>query len=278
MAQRLEAQIVGSGASLEASAQFSLEHRAAPPSQVEVNASEGVPGGEPVVLLLPSMPARDTRFKLVEEAPFAEIGAPRDTAISLHTTLMSIEIVTLEVCTRMIAEFHQQMPWEFVLDMARQASDEAYHAMLCCDRIQQLGFAVGQFPIDLQLWKVTQGLPLGERLGAHQRLGEWLGTDGAFLNASRAYAANDDVTGRIWEYIAVDEVAHVGYGNKWVRYIGRDAPGVQAIVERAISARRTMGKTVFGPPSLPFHREACRRSGFDEHEIDELERSRGGRS
>jgi uncharacterized ferritin-like protein (DUF455 family) len=229
-------------------------------------------------LYMPALPARDTRFCIVEEAPFEKIGSSLATATTLHSTLMCIEIVTLEVCTRMMVEFNASMPWEFLLDMSRQAWDESFHAMLCSDRIQQLGYELGAFPIDMQMWNVTMGLPLGDRLGAHQRLGEWLGTDGAMLNASHAYAANDETTGRIWEFISVDEVRHVSYGNKWIRYLGRDPAGIAEIQRRGAAARARSGKSVSGPPSLPFHRDLCLRSGFLEHEVDELMRGRGART
>ena len=189
---------------------------------------------------------------------------------------MSIEIITIEVCGRMISDF-PEMPLEFALDMARQCWDNSRHAILCYDRILQLGGNIGQFPIDTQLWTVSFNLSLELRLAVHQQIGEWLGVDGAVSGIAALRDAGDLVTARALEYVLVDEIAHVGYGNKWVHYIAGTDEATNQVYARALAQRASFGQTVNGGPDLPFNRRACERSGFTPAEIEELERTRAAR-
>jgi uncharacterized ferritin-like protein (DUF455 family) len=221
----------------------------------------------------PSKPARDNRFTVVANAPYRKVGNPEDTLITIHSMFMSIEIISIEVCGRMIADF-PDMPYEFVLDMARQCWDESRHSLLFYNRLQQLGGKIGQYPIDTLLWNAASGLPLETRLAIQQRIGEWLGSDGAVLNMEDARKAGDEITAQMFEFIGADEINHVSYGNKWLRFLVPDKEKLKKVVDQALQRRLSFGKTIAGPPDLPLNRRSCERAGFLSEEIDELENIR----
>ena len=155
-----------------------------------------------------------------------------------------LEVVTIEVCARMILDFAGAMPDDFLVDIATQCEDEARHAAMCCDRIRELGYDIGDFDIDLQPWHASYGLDLAERLAAHQRIGEQLGSDGAILNSDLAAEFGDERTGRMFEYVTIDEISYVNFGNKWIRRLV-SAEQLALVVERAIRRRDNRERTKF---------------------------------
>jgi uncharacterized ferritin-like protein (DUF455 family) len=222
----------------------------------------------------PERPARDGRFSTSADSPPIDPADPATAALFLHNMLMSVEIPSIEVCGRMIADF-PEMPWEFVLDMSRQCWDEARHARLCYDRLRQLGGSIGQLAVDTQLWDLSADQPLDIQLAVQQRLGEWLGVDGAVQAVDALRQHGDLVTAQMFEYVAADEIGHVGYGNKWIRYLaGNDDQRVWEIHARAVERRASFGKAVNGPVLLPLNRRACERAGFTVEEIQRLRQSR----
>jgi Protein of unknown function (DUF455) len=63
----------------------------------------------------------------------------------LHHTAFR-EPVATEMAALNLFEY-DGMPWEFYLDMSRQAEDEARHALLAAARLTALGGRIGQFPV-----------------------------------------------------------------------------------------------------------------------------------
>jgi uncharacterized ferritin-like protein (DUF455 family) len=222
--------------------------------------------GESELHLPPSAMRRDSRFRFGPEAH--SMREPTNVPSSMHRMLMSIEIPTIEVCGRNIADF-PGMPWEFVLDMARQSWDESRHATLCYGRLTQLGARIGDFPINDNLWRLSHGLPLVMRLAVHQRLGEWVGVDGASDGSARLEEVGDLVTARAMQYVVADEVAHVRGGNKWIRrLVGEE--GVAKVHDAAVQHRDDVGQSIRGFTRLPLNRDLCLRCGFTEQEVEAL--------
>ncbi|TDU04447.1 uncharacterized ferritin-like protein (DUF455 family) [Streptomyces sp. 846.5] len=225
----------------------------------------------------PKVPRRDHRFRVLPDAPPPTAVHDADaTAACVHGVLMATEIPTIEACGRAIADF-PAMPWEFILDMARQAWDESRHAQMLYERMIQLGGRPGMDPVDLQIWEMTDDLPLELRLAVHQRTGEWLGVDGAIANAARLRDYGDHATAQLYDFITADEITHVAVGNKWVHRIAGSEARVLEIQEAALQRRLEFGETVNGSPRLAFNREVCERAGFTDREIAALEQRRTGR-
>jgi uncharacterized ferritin-like protein (DUF455 family) len=162
--------------------------------------------------------------------------------------------------------------------MARQAWDEARHAQACVTRLAEAGGAIGEEPVDLRLWRMTTGQPAALRLAIHQRLGESVGVDAAIFSGDDFRRRGDSVTAELFEYVARDEITHVGFGNKWIRRLTESEAAVQDIHERADRIRRSFGDAVNGLQPFPFNRWAHERAGFNAAEIAHLYEARRGKA
>lgn len=242
--------------------------------------ASGIPWPPPV----PRMPATDARLR-VGPPPPTNLGAlaspeARPALIAvLHAMLTEVEIGNVEACSRQILEA-VEMPWAFVVDMSRQCWDEARHGLAFLRRIEELGGRFGDQPISSYLWKMGIDQPTDVRLAIQQRIGEWSGVEGALWHARQFEAAGDNGTAAIWEYVAQDEIGHVAFGNKWLRYLASDEAGVARVHQRALAVRREHGKSMDSRPTFPFDRAACLRAGFSPQTVDDYEarvRAQGSR-
>jgi uncharacterized ferritin-like protein (DUF455 family) len=222
---------------------------------------------------LPAMPGRDARFDVQAQMPRMpqELGLREQAAFQMHFNLMALEIPSIEHCARLILE-GGDMPWEFVLDMARQSWDEARHARACYDRLLELGGHVGQYPADTCLWNLSTHQPLANRLAIHQRVGEQLGVDGAIWAAEYYAAARDTTSAALLAFISRDEICHVRFGNKWIRWLLRDEQAVANLDLEARAARQAYTRSEREHGIFPFQRWAHERAGFTATEVDDLER------
>jgi uncharacterized ferritin-like protein (DUF455 family) len=86
------------------------------------------------------------------------------------------------------------------------------------------------------------------------------------------------VTAQSMEYVIVDEVAHVSYGNKWIRHLVTEEAAVRQIHEQAVARRDSFGQTVNGAPELPLNVRMCELAGFTPAEIRLLQQTRNRRT
>lgn len=179
---------------------------------------------------LADTPAREARLRVIDP-----VGpGPTSFAMFVHSTIFNIEIPATEVCARIIIE-HGDAPWKLKLDMARQVYDEVRHAEILLARLTELGASVGDFPIDLRVWRSFRaGESLAEQLMLQQRIGEGGGLDGGDLVRRNSEQQGDERTARIFEYINADEINHVRIGNKWIRYLlNHDEAAVSELERKA---------------------------------------------
>jgi uncharacterized ferritin-like protein (DUF455 family) len=221
----------------------------------------------------PESPARDSRFTIVSSPP----SRPKNAQLSekviadMHINLMSLEIPTIEACSRNICDF-PDMSWEFVQDMASQIWDEVRHAESCYQRIEYYGGLIGSYPVDLEIWNMASGLDLPTRLAVHQRLGESIGVDAALWSVNDLIESGDPHTANLYRFIAADEINHVAIGNKWIRRLASSDLEVEEIHSSAVTRRAEMSGKVDGPRPFPFHAWAAQTAGFSEDEIEFMKR------
>jgi uncharacterized ferritin-like protein (DUF455 family) len=213
---------------------------------------------------MPERPARDGRFAETASNPNLT-----DTVKLLHVFYTDLELATIESCSRMILEF-PAMPWEFVVDMARQCWDEARHAEAFRTRLLQLGGRLGTYAMSYALWDMAAGEPIEVSLAVQQRVGEWIGVDGAIWQAQQLQFGGDNLTSELFEFVALDEITHVSFGNKWLRRVAGSEARLKQVHDLALQKRSACGKSVEGPLTFPYNDWACERSGFTESERDEL--------
>lgn len=213
---------------------------------------------------MPFRPARDRRFSETAANPNLT-----DTVKLLHVFYTDLELSTIEACSRMIIEF-PAMPWQFVLDMARQCWDEARHAEAFRKRLLELGGHLGAYAVSYALWEMGAGEPVDVSLAVQQRVGEWIGVDGAIWQAQQLRFGGDEITSLLFDYVTLDEITHVAFGNKWLRAIAGSEARLKQVHELALDKRSACGKSVNGPLTFPYNDWACERGGYTEEERNEL--------
>jgi hypothetical protein len=133
-------------------------------------------------------PARDAFIETTEgEEPHA-----------VHA-LMNAELCAAELTARSSHE-HPEMPWDFHVDMARQAWDEIRHAEVY-DRLMttELGCHWGDHPVAFTRFKQLYALDLADRLARYE-----------------GPSAHADVPAQL----KADEVAHAESAARWAAHIG----------------------------------------------------------
>ena len=110
---------------------------------------------------------------------------------------MNAELCAAELTARNSHE-HPEMPWDFHVDMARQAWDEIRHAEVL-DRLMatEMDCHWGDYPVSFARFKPLYTAPLEARLAAFEGLSGRDSQDGVF------------------EYLAADEVAHAANAARW---------------------------------------------------------------
>jgi len=233
---------------------------------------------------------------------------PKDIGIFLHSFLNE-ELTTMELICRNTYE-HPDMPWEFHLDMARHAGDEARHARIVARCAGDYGVTYGDYPIYTSsyegqyqfqpcvpgskkelLWRILLG----------QTFHEGLALDSLAFEVGKRNFLRQPELARVFSFLLADEVFHVQSGLRWSRYLcGNDEQ--KASVERAVAheyfvdrVKRTRAQFVAQNPEkavaevemlekiqqrgerhpqLPFHRtaniRARKEAGFTDQEIQQI--------
>lgn len=227
--------------------------------------------------LLVETPARDARFKPLEPGKRMPKARPLETPEGrvrlLHIALINLEIPAIEVCGRMIAEF-PEAPWELKFELAHQIWDEARHAEMCADRLQELGGTLGQFPYHHKVWEHSvAGESLAERFITTQRIHEGNGLDQTLMARDALAAVGDTATSQIMDFIMADEVLHVRSGIKWVDRLVPEKADQESLLRKV--EERLGVAAVSGPP---LNREGRLKAGFTDVELDWLTAIRERRS
>lgn len=154
------------------------------------------------------------------------VREPVDVGKFLHSDLDE-EYTTLELMARNSYE-HPDMPWQFHVDMARQASDEARHALMVLGCLRDRGFSYGAFPISTGsydgLYQFAPCEPgsrkeLLWRMLIRQTFMEGLALDSLAHDIKRRAGAGQDDIVRALDYILRDEVFHVQSGMRWAAHL-----------------------------------------------------------
>lgn len=219
---------------------------------------------------LVDLPGRDSRFKEIlphQKFPKAKpLTTPEGRIRLLHIALINLEIPAIEVCGRMMAEFPES-PWAMKLELAHQIWDEARHAIMCADRLVELGGYIGQFPYHHRVWQHSiEGKSPAERFVTTQRIHEGNGIDQTLLARDALAEVGDYESSQIMDYILADEVLHVRSGNVWLEQF-TSSPEERAALLKQVEERLGISASKGGPP---LNREGRLKAGFTEIELDWL--------
>jgi|GEM_PF-4007516 len=219
---------------------------------------------------VPALPARSEHFVIVDKRPVLQslASAADRMAQRLQQFLMHVEVPSIEMSARNVLD-NEGLPWDFIIDMARQCWDEGRHCQAVLDAIASCGDVLERYPIDHTLWRMTRNQPLKMRLMLTQRIGEWVGVD-ALLDLADKYDS-DGIRGvsEMLRFMALDETGHVRQGNKWLRTLVGDEELLE-LQQQADALRRQFGEPTTDKRTFPFHRWACELSGFTDEETRQL--------
>ncbi len=241
-------------------------------------------------------PAREPCFEVVNlDAEMHEYPDMSDVSRRerLHRH-MNNETGAMEIAAQCLVDF-PDAPWDLRMALARQASDEARHAMLLHRRLKEMGGRKGEFPVANFEWGVTGMLDnLPGRLAVQNRTFEAGLIDllGSLRNKWRE--AGDHTTAAVLEGILADEITHVRFANRWIKRLTEENPRILLQVAMAV---RFLGRinaillpevgevnavghafTEAKHTAAPVNIEDRLAAGFTEQEVHEVLKQAGFRS
>ncbi|CAI8358304.1 MAG: Uncharacterised protein [Rhodobiaceae bacterium UBA7378] len=167
----------------------------------------------------PDRPARPARPELLHprEMPARRLGSETGRAAQIHA-LAHIELNAIDLACDMAGRFtDHDLPKEFFSDWLSIAADEARHFMMLEKRLNDMGFAYGDFPAHDGLWEAAYDTrhDLVARLVVVPMVLEARGLDVTPGMIKRFDMTGDAATVQILEIIYEDEMSHVAAGVKW---------------------------------------------------------------
>jgi len=161
--------------------------------------------------------------------------------------LATRDMLAAEIVARSTAE-HPDMPWAFMLDMARICRDEVRRAEVQRRRMEELGGRLGMYPIHPADWALYQHrakLDLAYRLCDLALLGESplerelraIGeTQGDSLTADTHLSGHADEP-----YTQAGEHRHLRSSVRWLKWLTADVGKLDQIIERGKRLRAQAG-------------------------------------
>ncbi len=209
-------------------------------------------------------PGRPQRPHLVRPGKVAArgLGSDEGRAALVHA-LTHIEFNAINLAWDAVSRF-RDMPREFYDDWVRVADEEARHFGLLSRRLQEMGYAYGDFDAHDGLWEMarkTAGDVL-VRMALVPRVLEARGLDVAPGMIQRLRGVGDEETAAVLEVILREEVGHVEIGSRWYEYLCRER-GLDPVQ----TCERLWREYAGGALKPPLNLAARRRAGFSEAEL-----------
>jgi uncharacterized ferritin-like protein (DUF455 family) len=194
--------------------------------------------------------------------------ATEEGRLALIHAVAHIEFNAINLACDAVFRF-QGMPQAYYADWIQVAAEEAEHFRMLRERLRAGGLEYGDLPAHNGLWDMARRTahdPL-VRMALVPRMLEARGLDVTPGMVERLRAVGDPQTVAVLSRILQDEVGHVAIGSCWFRYLcqrqGREPE--QAYFE-------LLETFLNGEIRGPLNREARRRAGFSDSELDRLER------
>jgi uncharacterized ferritin-like protein (DUF455 family) len=218
-------------------------------------------------------PKRDARFDVRERWVDLD-NLPHDhpdMSLEFLTRQMNEELNSMEIAASNLVDF-PEAPWALRMSIARQAADEARHAIAFRRLLEERGGRIGQFPVINFQYRIMMAIPsLIGRLAVANRSFEASGID-AITDGMKSDTRKDDA-----EFIALfdqqlaDEVQHVRFANVWIKkLVGEEGPRTMMALARGIAQGDKAFKQIVGEDNLiayPVSESVRREAGFTEDEI-----------
>lgn len=218
------------------------------------------------------IPGRPARPELV---PPGKVGrramhTAEGRAVLIHA-LAHIELNAVNLAADILWRF-PGLPPQFYLDWLSVLKEEAYHFQLLEGHLRTLGFAYGDFSAHDSLWQMAEKTAddLVGRLAMVPRTLEARGLDATPAVQARLAQAGDLAGAEILGIILRDEIGHVAIGNRWYDRLCAERGLDKSVIYAELALRHK------APVSRgPFNLEARRAAGFDEEELQAMQRAAG---
>jgi uncharacterized ferritin-like protein (DUF455 family) len=225
--------------------------------------------------LLADNPARDSRFKVVDQwsdcIKFAEDDPLRE--IEFFHRQMNEEVDSLECAARNLSDF-PGAPWELRMSLARQCIDEARHARMFRQIFESRGGCVGEYPVLNFQYRIVMNLDtLMSRLAVQNRSFEAGGLDAIKSGIELASQNGDEELVALYEAQCADEISHVRFANDWIRRATSDDPRTVMQIGAALNLAKQAFEIVMGPEATdgvhyPADVSGRQEAGFTDQEVD----------
>jgi len=185
-------------------------------------------------------PAREDCFEVVQlHSGLMDFTGMGDASMRqrLHRHMHN-EMQNLEITAQTLLDF-PEADWDLRLQMARQCWDESRHTRLVHRRLEAHGGHKGEFPVMNYEWGVVCLMDsLEGRLTLQNRTFE-AGEMDLFRQLMRTWTeAGDPETAEMLDGVLADEVAHVRFGNRWLKRASKANPRVLLKIAQAITHLR----------------------------------------
>jgi uncharacterized ferritin-like protein (DUF455 family) len=190
--------------------------------------------------------------------------------LQLKTQLHGIfvgELQAMEAAGRTIWDF-PEAPWDFKMNMARQAWDEARHIQIFEKLMDHVGAEIGQYPESTFLFETSCHDDPVLRVTGVNRCLEGLACDAFRSLIDYGKEVGDHKIAQSLDFVLADELTHVRFGSDWSREFTKDDP---ARAKRAKDFQRKTDRA-FSFSGRELAREERLEAGFTDDELDEIER------
>jgi uncharacterized ferritin-like protein (DUF455 family) len=218
-------------------------------------------------------PKRDARFDVRDRwAEMDNLPANHpDMSLEFLTRQMNEELNSMEIAASNLVDF-PDAPWALRMSMARQAADEARHAIAFRRLLEARGGRVGQFPVINFQYRIMMAIPsLIGRLAVANRSFEASGIDAITDGMNSEIRKDDDEFIALFDQQLADEVQHVRFANVWIKKLLADeGPRTMMALARGIAQGDAAFKEVVGAKNMvsyPVSEAVRREAGFTEDEI-----------
>lgn len=222
--------------------------------------------------LLGDSPTRDSRFEVREvwqDMANLPHGHP-DVGLEFLLRQLNEELNAMEIAARNLVDFPNE-DWGLRMQIARQCSDEARHAIAFRRLLEARGGSLGKFPvINFQFRIMTAIASLIGRLAVSNRSFEASGIDAIQDGIQTSKRREDPEFVALFDQQLADEVQHVRFANVWIKkLVERDGAKAVMALARAVAHADAAFKQIVGENavSYPVADDIRREAGFTEDEI-----------
>jgi uncharacterized ferritin-like protein (DUF455 family) len=217
-------------------------------------------------------PKRDDRFNVRDRWKEMANLPPDHSEVGLEFLLRQLneELNAMEMAARNLVDF-PDAPWELRMSIARQASDEARHAIAFRQLLEARGGHIGKYPVLNFQFRIMTKIPsLIGRLAVANRSFEAAGIDAISDGIQQSRRKEDADFESLFDQQLADEVQHVRFANVWIKKITeKEGPRAVMALARAMKQAEDAMKEIVGGEAVYYavSEDIRREAGFTDDEI-----------